>query len=476
MTETKLPLREKLAYGCGDFASVLYWQTFMKYLPFFYTDVFGLTAAMLANLLLFSRIFDGINDPVIGMWADRTSTRWGKFRPFILFGCVPFAVFGVLTFTTPGLSDSGKIIWAFVTYNGLMLLYTLVNIPYTAMLGVMTSNSVERTRLSSIKFIFAFGAGTVISATLLPMATFLGDDGANPQKGWSLAFIIVGAVAIAFFLMTVFGTRERIKPVNEAGSSVAGDIKLLLANKAWLLLLATTLTFILFVAIRSSVSTHYYKYCVFGGDTSQTLALFGFDMSFEKLVSTFNTGGQLVSMAGVLVTAAIASRFRKGPMFVGFFVLSILATAAFYIIPVDAIATLFVLDLLGSAASAPLPVLLWAMYADTADFGEWKNGRRTTALVFSASTMGQKIGWALAGFFAFKLLAGVGFEANVLPSVEVQNSMIMLMSLAPAAVGIVSIVIFMFYPLNDARMATIESELHARRHAAGIADDEPSTS
>lgn len=472
MIETKLPLREKLAYGCGDFASVLFWQTFMRYLPFFYTDVFGITAAMLANLLLFSRILDGINDPIIGMWADRTESKWGKFRPFILFGCVPFAIFGVLTFTTPDLAMSGKIIWAFVTYNGLMILYTVVNIPYTAMLGVMTTNSVERTRLSSVKFVFAFAAGTVISATLLPMVEWIGGD-VKSTTGWQVAFIIVGIVAVGFFLITVFGTKERVKAKPDPTATVRKDVKYLLSNNAWILLLATTLTFILFVAVRSSVSTHYYKYFVFGGNDSPdfTLLLFGQPLNFSKMVSAFNTGGQLVSMAGVLITAAIASKFRKGPMFIGFFILAIIATASFYVVPADQIGTLFVLDLLGSAFSAPLPVLLWAMYADTADFGEWKNGRRTTALVFSASTMGQKIGWAVAGYFAFQLLSAVGFVADEIPSVDVQNSLVMLMSLAPAALGILSIVIFCFYPLNDTRMAEIEADLHARRQAAGLPDD-----
>lgn len=475
MPSNKLPLREKLAYGCGDFASVLYWQTFMRFLPLFYTETFGLTAAMLANLLLFSRIFDGISDPVIGMWADRTETRWGKFRPFILFGAVPFAILGVLTFTTPDMGENGMIIWAFLTYNGLMLLYTLVNIPYTAMLGVMTTDSVERTRLSSVKFIFAFAAGTVISATLLPMVEAIGGD-VKSATGWQVAFIIVGVVAVAFFMLTFYGTKERVKPVPDPDASVRNDIKLLLSNRAWALLLATTLTFILYVAVRSSVSAHYYKYVLFGGNDAPDfmLPLFGVDLNFAKMASAFNTGGQLVSIAGVVLTYKIAKNFRKGPLFIGFFVIAILATASFYVIPPDQINLLFIMDLVGSAAGAPLTVLLWAMYADTADFGEWKNGRRTTGLVFSASTMGQKIGWAVAGFIAFRMLSSTGFEANTTPTEEVKDGMIMLMSLAPAALGILSIVIFWFYPLNDEKMAVIEGELRDRRRAAGISEDEDS--
>jgi len=468
-TEDKLPLRETLAYGCGDFASVLYWQTFMKYLPFFYTDVFGLSAAALGGMLLFSRILNGLSDPVIGVWADRTSTRWGKFRPFILFGCVPFVVVGVLTFTTPAMGPAGKVIWAYATYNLLMLLYTVVNIPYTAMLGVMSANPAARTRLSSVKFMFAFSAGMVISAVLLPLASFLGAGGENPQRGWQLSFVLVGLVALGFFLLTFFGTKERVAPAKESQVSVLEDLRLLVTNRAWLLLLATTFTFILYVALRSSIFAHYFKYFVFEGDTQKEVLLLGVPLNFDGLVSVFNTGGQACSVLGVFLTATLASKFPKKPTFVIFFAIAILSTAAYFVIPREQIFWLFFFEMLGPFASAPLPVLLWAMYADTADYGEWKSGRRTTGLVFSASTMGQKMAWAFGGFFAFQLLASVGFRANVEPSPAVQESLVLLMSLAPSALGILSIVIFLFYPLDDRRVAEIEADLKARRAASGAA-------
>ena len=286
----KLPFREMLAFGCGDFASVLYWQTFMRYLPFFYTDIFGITAGALASMLFFSRLFDGFFDPVIGMLADRTETRWGKFRPFMLFGCVPFAIFGVLTFTTPGFAPASKLIWAYLTYNAMMLLYTTVNIPYTALLGVMTNDPVERTRLSSIKFICAFSAGMVVSASLLPMVSWLGAG--SPQRGWQLSFIVIGAVAVGFFLITVFGTKERIKPTPDANTSVSRDLKLLFANKAWVLLTITTLLWILFIALRSSVSTHYFKYFIFNGAPETPLTFVGRTFTLDTLVSAFNTLGK----------------------------------------------------------------------------------------------------------------------------------------------------------------------------------------
>lgn len=464
----RLPFREMLAFGCGDFASVLYWQTFMRYLPYYYTDIFGITAGALGTMLLVSRIWDGVNDPIIGMLADRTESRWGKFRPFILFGCVPFAIFGVLTFTTPDLGATGKLIWAYLTYNCLMMLYTTVNIPYTALMGVMTNNPVERTRLSSIKFMFAFTAGMVISATLLPMVTALGGD-KNPQLGWQLAFAVVGVVAIGFFLVTVFGTKERIKPTPDENTSVLRDLKFLVTNNAWVLLLCTTLTWILFIAVRSSVSAHYFKYYLYNGSPENPLNFLGRSFTLDVLLSSFNTLGQAASVGGVLMVSLIASKFPKKGLFISLFVLQIVNYTAFYFLQPGQLGAIFILEIVGSFFGAPLPVLMWAMYADTADYGEWKSGRRTTALVFSASTMSQKFGWAIAAFLAFQLLQFVGFKANEIPSEAVKGSLVSLMSIYPAVLGVLSIIIFLFYPLTERRMTEINTELSARRAKAGQA-------
>lgn len=466
-TTEKVPFPEKLAYGCGDFASCLFWRTFMVYLPIFYTDVFGITAAALGTMLLFSRIWDGVNDPIIGMLADRTESRFGKFRPYLIYGCVPFAIFGVLTFTTPDLSTSGKLIWAYITYNGLMMLYTTVNIPYTAMLGVMTTTAAERTQLSSVKFVFAFAAGIVVSATCLPLVDTLG--GGNAQRGWQLTFVVYGIVAVIFFLITGFFTRERIKPAPEKNPSISRDIRFVLANKAWVLLTATTLTWILFVGLRSSVSAHYFKYYIYNGSPDTPLSFLGRDFTLTGLLSAFNTVGQSASVAGVLMTSFLASRFAKRPLFIILFIISILCTASYYFLPAGELGAIFAIEVLGNLAGAPLPVLLWAMYADTADYGEWKNGRRTTALVFSASLMSQKIGWALAAFFALHLMSFSGFQANIVPTVEVQNSIVQLMSIIPALLGVVSIIIFLFYPLTDKRVNEMNAELAARREKSGVA-------
>ena len=460
----KLSIKEMLAYGCGDFASVLYWTTFMKYLTYFYTDVFGLAGAVAGAFLFWSRSLDGVSDVAVGIWADRNESRWGKFRPFLIWGCLPFAIAGVLTFTTPGFIDgaTGKLIWAIVTYNFLMVMYTIVNIPYTALMGVMTDDSVVRTRLSSVKFIFAFSAGVVISFALLPMVDALGGK-SNPQLGWQLAFVIVGLVAIGFFLITGFNTRERIHPKVDPSSSLGKDIRILLSNKPWIVLLCTTLTWILFIALRSSIAPHYFKYYIYNGSEVTTLSFLGRDFNFTYLMSTFNGLGQLASVAGVVAILVIANRFPKRLVFIGLLTLQIACTFAYLFLQPGQIGVIFILEIVGNFVGAPLPVLMWAMYADTADHGEWQSGRRTTALVFSASTMSQKFGWGIAAWVALSILDFSGFIANTVPTPEVTQSLVRLMSIIPSAFGILAIILFLFYSLNEKKMSEIKHDLDQRR-------------
>ena len=471
----RLPLREKFCYGFGDLASVLYWQTFMVYLTYFYTDVFGIAALAAGTMLGLSRATDAFFDPVMGMVADRTETRWGKFRPYLLWFCVPFAIAGVLTFTTPGFSPTGRLVWAWLTYNALMLLYTAINIPYTAMLGVLSPDPNERTTLSSVKFVGAYAAGMIISATLLPMTSWLG--GGNDARGWQRAFIIVGVAAVIFFLITFFNTRERVRPPPAQKTSVWRDLGDLVTNGPWLILLATTITFILFVAVRSSVTTHYFKYFV--GSQKVTLPAWvpawggTQEWHFEGLVSVFNTTGQLVSLLGVVLVPFYARRVGRKVAFVSLFVVGIASTGAVYLARPDQLGLIFGLNLLGSVTGGPLSALLWVMYADTADYAEWKRGRRATGLVFSASIFSQKQGWAIGAWVALGLMSSVGFKANVAQTPETLHGLRLLFTLIPAAIGVLSILIVLFYPLKESTMTQIGAELRARRVAAGEAAASP---
>jgi len=465
-------MREKFSYGFGDFASCLYWQTVSVYLAIFYTDIFGISALAAGAMIGLSRSTDAFFDPVIGMIADRTKSRWGKFRPYLLFGCVPLAIIGVLTFTVPSLGAHGKLIWAYVTFNALMILYTAINIPYTAMLGVISPNPNERTMLSSIKFVGAFAAGIVVSATLLPMAKVGGWLGATTvQHGWQMSFVIYGIAAIISFLLVFINTKERVLPPKAQKTSVLRDLGDLFTNRPWLILLATTITFILFVALRGNITAHYFKYYV----GSQTLTLPSFlpksaagtqVWGWESLVSVFNTSNQILSLLGAMLVPFFARIVGRKVAFVILFIIAIGSTAAFYVLKPDQIILIYGINALGSITGGPLSALLWAMYADTADYAEWKKGRRATGLIFSASIFSQKQGWAFGAAFSLILMNSVGFVANQVQTSASLSGLVKLMSIYPAAIGVLSLAILMiFYPLNEHRMSQIAEDLKQRRAA-----------
>jgi glycoside/pentoside/hexuronide:cation symporter, GPH family len=465
----RLGFRERFSYGFGNLASCIYWQTFMVYLTIFYTDVFGLGAAAAGGMIGLSRSIDGFIDPLMGMLADRTKTRWGKFRPFLLWFCVPMAAMGVLTFTVPDLGASGKLVWAYVTYNALMLLYTAINIPYIALLGVISPNPKERTALCSIQFVGAFVGGIIVSATLLPMSKVGGWLGARTvERGWQMAFVLYGVAAVLFFLTTFFNTRERVSPPKAQQTSVLRDLGDLITNGPWLILLATTITFILSGAIRSSVTAYYFKYYV----GPQTLVLPAFMPSFaagtqawswESLVSIFNTGNQIAALIGVILIPFFARIVDRKAAVVVLLVISISSTASFYFLRPDQVPAIFGLSLLASITGGPLTAFLWAMYADTADYAEWKRGRRATGLIFSASIFSQKMGWAIGAWVALALMQREGFVANVVQTPGSLHGLVSLMSVLPASLGVLSTVIVLLYPLNESRMSQIESDLKKRR-------------
>jgi glycoside/pentoside/hexuronide:cation symporter, GPH family len=464
----QLKFREKFCYGFGDLASVLYWQTFSVYLLYFYTDVFRISAVAAGTMFLISRIWDGVNDPMMGMIADRTETRWGKFRPYLLWMCVPFAIMGVLMFTTPHLGGTGKLVWAYVTFNGMMMLYTAINIPYTSMLGVISPDPNQRTIVSSVKFVFAYASVIVVSSSLLPMTAWLGGAPDSP-RGWQLAFIIYGIAAVVFFLIAFSGTRERVRPPPAQKTPILRDLRDLFTNGPWLILFATTITFILFVATRLTITAHYFRYYV----RAQTLDLpftgGARTYNFTELVSAFNTVGGVASLVGALLVGWFAVRVGRKRAFLILFFVSIASTAAFYFLRPDQVGAMFLLQFVTSLTGGPLSVLLWAMYADTADYGEWKNRSRSTGLVFSASTMTQKAGWAIGGFLAGVMLSTAGYVPDRAQGPDVLHGIVLLISVIPAAVGLVSMGIVLFYPLNEERVRQIEADLRARRVAAAPA-------
>jgi GPH family glycoside/pentoside/hexuronide:cation symporter len=461
----KLSFREKAGYGFGDLASVLFWQTIMVYLLFFYTDVFGLAAAAAGTMIAISRVLDAFFDVGIGMVADRTNTRWGKFRPYLLWMAIPLSVAAVIAFTTPHFSETGKLAYAYATFILFMFFYSAINIPYTSLLGVISGDSNERTSAASFKFIGAYIAGFIVSATALPMAKYFGQG--SDAKGWQITMSIYGVAAIIFFLITFLSTRERIQPIAKEKTSIRKDLVDLMGNKPWIQLFIVTILFILFVCIRMSVTAHYFKYYV----GEQEVTIFGstHTYGFEVLASAFNAVGQGLAILGVILVPWFSRFFGKKKAVIILFIVAMLCTGSYYWLTPDNLLLIFGLQIIGSLTGGPISTLLWAMYADTADYSEWKTGRRATGLVYSASIMSNKIGWAIGAIIAGGLLAVTGFQANVVQNLDVQNGLKAMMSVIPVAAGVLALIVLLFYKLDDQMMKTIGADLEARRKESGEA-------
>jgi GPH family glycoside/pentoside/hexuronide:cation symporter len=458
-----LKMREKICYGVGDLAANLYWNTFVTYLLFFYTDVFGLPAAAAGTVCLVAWLLDGAMNPVMGMVADRTETRWGKFRPYLLWVCGPLTVLGALTFTTPHLAPEGKLVWAYATYVPVMILFAAFSVPYSAMLGVISPDPNERTSLVSIKFVCAYAGAMIVAGSLLPMARALG--GGDAARGWRLSFIAYGIAYVVLICLTFFGTRERLRPIPSWKTSVRDDLRDLIRNRPWIILALMTITFIVASGIRATVSAHYFKYFV--GSQTVSFPVFGgqHTYSFIDLVSAFNATGMAASILGIMMLNWYARPLGKKRTSAMLATINAASNVAFYFLKPDHLAAMFSLSCLGGLSNAALFTLLWSMFADAADYSEWKTGRRATGLVFSASLMCTKIGGALSSAGAGWLLGFVGFQPNVAETPRVLHGLVLLMSLIPAAIGVFYLVLVYYYPLNEKRLADIVADLGVRRES-----------
>ncbi len=458
----KLSIKEKIGYSLGDTASNLFFQTFILFLPIFYTDVFGLPAAAMGTMFLFTRIFDALNDPLMGTIADRTNTRWGKFRPYILLFAIPFGIVGVLTFTTPDFDATGKLIYAYITYNLLMVMYTIVNVPYSALMGVITPNSLERTEVSSYRFVAAFVGGLIVQAATISLVKYFGQG--NDAVGWQWAMGGLAGLAAVLLFITFITTKERVQPPKEQKSEFKKDLKDLFTNVPWLMIAGATVCQLTFIVMRQSSVAYYFKYYV--GD--QQLNLFGkvIDLSYETFTSSFLLAGSVVTIIGVVLTKWFSKVLDKKNTYAGFLIAAAVVNAVFYVARPQDVILIYVLNLFFSFFVGPVSVLQWAMYTDTADFSEWKNSRRATALLMAASLFALKLGLALGGTFVGWILGYYGFVANQNQTPEAMNGIVMLLSVFPAIFGIAGGLLMMRYPLTNKMMVKIEEDLTARRQQA----------
>ncbi len=455
----RLSLGEKIGYSTGDAASNLYFQTFVVFLPIFYTDVFGLPAAAMGTMFLIARIWDAVTDPVMGMIADRTSTRWGKFRPYIFTMAIPMALVGVFTFTTPDYGVSGKLIYAYITYIMLMMCYTAVNVPYSALMGVMTPNSQERTGVSSFRFVAAFVGQTIVGAATLILVKHLG--GGNEQAGWQMTMGAYGLLAVLLLFITFISTRERVLPPKEQQTNIRQDLKELVKNRPWVLIAAATVFQLIYIVMRGSSTPYYFRYFVL----DQQMSLFGLDinLTYEVFTSSFVTVGTIATLTGAILTKWFSDKIDKKNVYSGFLITSALFSCLFYFLQPGNVMPVFMLNILVSFFFGSVSVLQWAIYTDAADYGEWKFGRRATGLVMAASLFALKIGLTFGGAFVGWILELFGFVPLVVQSPETVTGIRLLMSVFPAVFGIAGGLIMLAYPLTNKTMVNIEKDLTARR-------------
>ncbi len=448
-----------MAYGLGDFASSMFWKLFSMFLLFFYTDVFGISAAAVGTMFLVTRIWDAANDPIMGVLGDRTSTKWGKFRPYLLWIAVPFAIIGVLTFTTPDFDETGKLVYAYVTYTLMMMVYTAINVPYGSLMGVMSSDGDQRTSLASWRFIGAFSGGLFVTASANSLVAYF-SDGRSQAVGFQYTIALYAVLAAILFILVFLGTEERVIPDEQKSGSLKEDLKDLWKNKPWFIMLGANISILIFTSMRDGSILFYFKYYV--GDQIVNIAGSTYELSSTALSSAYMSIWLATNIIGVLIAKPLASRFGKKNTFI----LSALTSAAFSIVFffVDAhqIFLIYGLNILLGISSGIVLPLGWSMYADIADYSEWKTGRRATGLVFSSGSMSQKFGWTIGGALSGWVLSAFGFEPNVEQTETAILGIRLMISLIAGAGALMAFIFIRSYSLDERLMEKVKEELQLK--------------
>lgn len=530
-SKASLSIREKIGYGLGDTASNFFWKFFENFLLYFYTDVFGISSKSAGNMLLITKIWDAINDPAMGYLADRTRTAWGRFRPYLLWMSLPLAITAVLCFYVPNLSGSGKLAYAYITYTLVMMAYTAINIPYGALMGVITPDSLERTSVSTYRFVCAFIGGIIVQTFTLSLVAWFGQTDqidasgnavVNEAAGYFSTMLVFSAAAVVLFTVCFATTQERVQPEQSqestlqqdwqfvlcsrklhqillvGGSLLVGlsfsfdravlpwilvgylllsalslvvsqlkrkqpgqpqevstlelDFNNLMSNRPWFVLFLFGLFQLMAAFLRGGATMYYFKYFV--GDSSW--------------FSYFLVAGSLAAIGGMLLTRPLSAALGKPRLMISMNLGTAFFMALLFLVSPEQIVLIFVLHIVGSFVSGPSPVLLWAMYADVADYSEWKFRRRATGLIFSAATFSQKMGVALGAAMTGWVLHWIEYLPPV-NGVEVPQSettlfgLSLMMSLFPAALLVAAAASLLFYEINQNLAQQIEVELGQRK-------------
>mgnify|MGYP003829727643 CR=1 FL=1 len=485
--QARLSRLEKLGFSLGDLAANLIFQTLVTFLAFFYTDVYRIPAASAATIIFVVGILGAfVFTPVMGLVADRTRTRWGKFRPWVLWTALPFGLLSLLAFSTPDLGSGGKVAYAFATYTLLVLVYVANNLPYSALSGVLTGNMQERNSLSSWRFVAVMIAQFIIQVLLLPLVLLFGaGDKARGFEVVMTAFAVIGTV---FFFITFFTTRERVQPAREGSGSIAEDLRDLLRNRPWQIMLAVTVLVFVNLALKGGMYIYYFKYYLSDAALADFLARIGFDdaiVGLDRLLaglgleglawpkdaptstfSLFSALGILMMIVGIACSKPLADRFGKRNVFGAALFVSTLFLVAFAFYPPDAIGLVVGSYVCHGFFYGITTPVLWAMIADVADFSEWRNHRRATAMVFSAMLCGLKAGLSIGGALVAAVLAFYGY----LPEVAVQPPQVaegirLAVSVLAALPFLAAVGLLFLYEIDKPMETRIETELAARRRA-----------
>ena len=467
------PLRfsEKLGYGLGDTASNLYFQFFNLFLFYYYTDVFGLNPLSIGTMYLIANFWDAVNDPLMGVIADRVQTKQGKYRPFILWFSLPYGVFGFLIFSNPtGLNEVGKLLFAYSTFIAFKMVYTAVNVPYSALLGVMTANAEERVKLSTYRFLGAFGGGFLVSLLVRPLVRVFGGD--NEVVGFQYTMAIFGVVSVLMFLATYVLTKERLSPQREK-VAIGTDIKILMKNRPWLVMLVAAICTLASTAVRTSVTVHYFKYYM--SESELPLITLGNSSTPYSLVfdetTIFLSVGMLSFIVGVAMTGVFSRLLGKLRALQVLTILNAFAIAAAYWVPPTQHAALFACQILAAFFAGPTPALVWALYTDVADYGEWRFNRRATGLVLSAAMFAQKMGLTIGGAASGWMLSAFSFVPNEEQNADAILGLRLMYAIIPGALSLLSGIVLLLYPLSQVQTEKMQVELQARRRRAQISTE-----
>ena len=424
-----------------------YWANIATFLLFYYTDVFGISAAAAASMMFVVKLINAFTDPLIGALADRTNSRYGKFRPYLIWMALPLACAALLTYTTPDLSGNGKLAWAYATYLLMMVCYTAVNIPYNALSGVMSGDPQERSTINGLRFVFAFVGGTLVTAATPVLVATLGAG--NDRLGWQLTMLVWGAAASLMFVITFLNTRERIVPIAAVQSNVAQDIRDLSQNRPWLVLFFLALIIMVTITLRTSTAAYYFKYIV----------------QRPELIKSFVPAYMVAAAVGASLAPVLTRFIDKKRLMMILMSLTAVLSSAFFFVPSDQVNLMFGLQIALGLVLGPKSPLAFSMYADTADYNEWRTGRRATAMTFAAATFSQKLGTALAVAVIGAIFTALGYVPNAAQTTGSQAGIVWLMSFIPAAFAVLAVVVMAFYNLDNKRLAAIQAELDARKAA-----------